>query len=220
MKKVAKPAKRKTVPLLKFQQDPKNANRGTDIGREAIRHSLKEYGSGRSIVVDRNDTIIAGNKACEQALALGKQAIVVETEGDEMVVVKRLDLDLSKDPRAKALALADNRAAEVSLEWDPNVVNDMLKELDDDEGIKAMFANLVTSAASEDKDSKATFPLAPVYDEGYHAVVVVTGSDQEWAAMQTALKLERAKDRHGGVGLCHVITAKKLLDLLDNSTAK
>ena len=63
--------------LLKL--DPHNANRGTDRGRRAVADSLAECGAGRSILVDRDGTVIAGNKTLEAAQALGLPVRVVET---------------------------------------------------------------------------------------------------------------------------------------------
>lgn len=59
--------------------DPHNANRGTDRGRRAVADSLAECGAGRSILVDRDGTVIAGNKTLEAAQALGLPVRVVET---------------------------------------------------------------------------------------------------------------------------------------------
>src|SRR5437868_586446 len=41
-----------------------------------------------------------------------------------------MDLDLEKDARAKALAIADNRVGQVSLEWDPKVLAELGEEID------------------------------------------------------------------------------------------
>ena len=43
---------------------------------------------------------------------------VVKTDGTFLIAVQRDDLDLATDPRAKALAIADNRIGELDLEWD------------------------------------------------------------------------------------------------------
>ena len=45
-----------------LQPDPLNANRGTDRGREALRRSLRTYGAGRSIVIDKRGRILGGHK--------------------------------------------------------------------------------------------------------------------------------------------------------------
>ena len=108
-----------------LQPDPLNANRGTDRGREALRRSLHTYGTGRSIVIDSRGRILGGHKTVEQAKHLGLPITVVPTTGQELVVVQRMDLDARTDPRARELALADNRVAELDLDWDPAVLRQL-----------------------------------------------------------------------------------------------
>jgi DNA modification methylase len=105
--------------------DPHNANRGTDRGRAALERSLREYGPGRAVLIDRHGRIIAGNKTVEHAKRLNLPLRVVKTDGQHLIAVQRDDLDLATDPRAKALAIADNRVGELDLEWDL----EMLKQL-------------------------------------------------------------------------------------------
>lgn len=106
--------------------DPKNANRGTPRGRDAVRKSLAKYGAGRSVLVDAAGTIIAGNKTVEAALEKGLPIRVVETDGTELVVVQRTDLDASSKA-GRELAIADNRASELGLAWDASVIVDAVK---------------------------------------------------------------------------------------------
>ena len=116
--------------LSDLQFDSKNANRGTDRGRKALAESLKEYGAGRSILVDKKGRVIAGNKTLEQAIAAGqKDVLVVKTDGSKLVAVQRVDLDLNSK-KAKALAIADNRVAELDLEWDAAVLAELGEEID------------------------------------------------------------------------------------------
>lgn len=98
--------------------DAGNANKGTLRGAASLENSLRDYGAGRSILVDKNGTVIAGNKTLEQAVSLGMKGRVVETDGQELVIVQRKDLDLSDGTQARELAYADNRIAEVDLAWD------------------------------------------------------------------------------------------------------
>ena len=99
--------------------DDKNANLGTDRGRELLESSLSEYGAGRSILVDKNLRIIGGNKCIEQAENLNMDdVIVVQSDGSKIIAVQRTDLDLTKDKKARELAYADNRIAEIDLKWD------------------------------------------------------------------------------------------------------
>ncbi|PZV19198.1 MAG: hypothetical protein DCF22_00590 [Leptolyngbya sp.] len=114
-----------------FNPDKRNANKGTDRGRELLRASLEKLGAGRSILVDKNGSVIAGNKTREAAIALGlEDAIVVETDGSQLVVVKRTDLNLEVDAAAKELAIADNRASELGLEYDLDILSELSTEID------------------------------------------------------------------------------------------
>ena len=42
--------------------DSRNANKGTERGLALLDKSLRQYGAGRSILVDKNGRVIAGNK--------------------------------------------------------------------------------------------------------------------------------------------------------------
>lgn len=109
--------------------DDKNANRGTERGVGLLENSLRNYGAGRSVLLDRNGKIIAGNKTVESAASLGfSDIIVVPTDGKTLVAVQRTDLDMDRDPRARELAIADNRVAEVDLEWDPETLAELGKD--------------------------------------------------------------------------------------------
>ena len=98
--------------------DDKNANRGTKQGKQMLQDSITRYGVGRSILIDKNNRIIGGNKTAEAAGLVGVgDVIIVETDGTKLVAVKRTDLDLD-DASARMLAYADNRVGELSLDWD------------------------------------------------------------------------------------------------------
>ena len=118
--------------LSDLTPDPNNANKGTERGNSALEASLQQYGAGRSILLDKNDTIIAGNKTAEMAGQLGMMNVkVVETTGDELVAVKRTDLDLETDASAREMAYADNRVGELSLDWDADaLLNDIENGID------------------------------------------------------------------------------------------
>jgi hypothetical protein len=109
-----------------LKQDNRNANAGTKRGRKMVADSLKEFGAGRSILVDKDDRIIAGNKSAQAA---GDMPVkIIETDGSELVVVKRTDLSLD-DAKARLLAIADNRSSEVGLDWDLPTLESFRSEL-------------------------------------------------------------------------------------------
>jgi hypothetical protein len=109
-----------------LKQDNRNCNAGTKRGRKMVSDSLKGYGAGRSVLVDRDDRIIAGNKTVDSA---GDMPVrVIETDGTELIAVKRTDLSLD-DVKARQLAIADNRSSEVGLDWDLPTLESFRTEL-------------------------------------------------------------------------------------------
>lgn len=109
--------------------DPQNANKGTERGSEMLKASLQAYGAGRSLLVDKHGVVIAGNKTLEAAASIGlEDMVVVQSDGTKLVVVQRIDLDLASDPRAKALGVADNRVAQIGLDWDAKVLQELLTQ--------------------------------------------------------------------------------------------
>lgn len=105
---------------LKF--DDKNFNKHTEYGMSLLEKSLRRLGAGRSVVVDSENRIIGGNGVVETASNIGmEKTIVVETQGDEIVVVKRTDMSLdSKEGRE--MALADNAVAHENLMLDTALI--------------------------------------------------------------------------------------------------
>lgn len=109
------------IDIEELRQDELNFNKGTYEGEVLIKKSLERFKAGRSVLIDKDNNIIAGNKTVSAAATMGMKVRVIETTGDELVAVKRTDIDIdSKEGRE--LALADNRTAQINLAWDePNI---------------------------------------------------------------------------------------------------
>ena len=100
----------KVIDIEELAQDTHNFNKGNEQGQELMERSFKEMGAGRSILIDRNGHIIAGNKSQKAAIAAGiKKVRVIETTGDELVAVKRTDVDIDS-AEGRKLAYLDIRA--------------------------------------------------------------------------------------------------------------
>lgn len=97
----------------KIKFDERNYRKHSDQNKKIIKKSLQELGAGRSVVIDADDTLVAGNGVYEQAQALKMPVRVIETDGSELVVVKRTDIH-TQDEKRKKLALADNSASDTS----------------------------------------------------------------------------------------------------------
>lgn len=111
--------------------DKRNYRKHSDENKRVIKKSLEELGAGRSVLIDKNNTLIAGNGVFEQAQALGIPVRVIETDGTELVAVKRTDI-AEGDEKRKRLALADNVASDLS-EFDDDLLHEdfSMEELSD-----------------------------------------------------------------------------------------
>ncbi len=118
--------------ISSLQSDQKNARRRTDRSSTLIKESISRYGAARSIVIDEENRVLAGNGTIEGAKQAGiKNVRIIETDGDEIIAVKRTGL--SEEDKV-GLALADNRTSDLS-EWD----QEMLHQLSEEHDISAWF---------------------------------------------------------------------------------
>ena len=112
--------------VTEFIDDPVNPNQGTEHGERLLDVSLEETGVGRGVVIDQNNVLVAGNKARAAAYRAGfKKAVVVEHDGDTLVVSKRTDFNLNDpDPNnpARVYSYLDNQTALESISFDPEVL--------------------------------------------------------------------------------------------------
>lgn len=109
-------------------EDDRNFNKGTEEGRELMEKSFAELGAGRSVLVDKNNRLIAGNKSKKAAEYAGiKKVRVIETTGDELIAVKRVDMDLDSE-KGRKMALADNATQQMNLAWDEEQIFDISEQ--------------------------------------------------------------------------------------------
>ena len=112
--------------------DNKNFNKGTQFGDHLMDESLRRFGLGRSILIDKNNRIIAGNKTAEKAADIGfTDVVVVEVDGNQLVAVKRKDIDLDS-AKGRELALADNATGKANLCFDTDLIMQEAEKFDFD----------------------------------------------------------------------------------------
>jgi CheY-like chemotaxis protein len=99
--------------MTEIKFDKRNYRIHNQKNKDLIKQSLEKYGAGRSILVDSEGEIIAGNGVYEQAKALNIPIREVETDGSELVVVVRKDLK-TEDQARKELAVMDNSTSDSS----------------------------------------------------------------------------------------------------------
>lgn len=108
-------------------QDKGNYRKHSDTNKARIKKSIDEAGLGRSVVIDADGVLVAGN-GVQSVIDKNTPVRVVETDGTELVVVKRTDLHTG-DPRRKTLALADNATAD-DVEWNFEAIAEDWTEAD------------------------------------------------------------------------------------------
>lgn len=99
--------------MTDIKLDSRNYRIHDDRNKQLIRKSLQEYGTGRSIVIDADGEIIAGNGVYNEAKELGIPVREIENDGSELVVIKRTDLKRN-DKKRDGLAIMDNSASDSS----------------------------------------------------------------------------------------------------------
>src|SRR3990172_3127195 len=94
-------------PANRRQHNPRNIGMLVD--------TLHAVGAARSIVIDEDGIIRAGNGVVEAAAEAGITRLrVVDADGDEIIAVRRTGLTAAQK---RYLAIADNRTAELAT-WD------------------------------------------------------------------------------------------------------
>lgn len=96
-----------------IQLDPRNYRIHSKENKELIKKSLTECGAGRSVLIDNEGKLIAGNGVFEQAKALNIPTKIVQTDGKTLVVVQRTDLSTA-DKKRQRLAVLDNSTSDLS----------------------------------------------------------------------------------------------------------
>ena len=155
--------------LSDLTSDPQNARKRTDRSTELIKESFGRYGAARSIVIDEENRVLAGNGTIEGAKAAGiKNVRIIETDGDEIIAVKRTGL--SEDEKV-GLALADNRTSDLS-EWDQEMLHRLSEEHDlspwfEQEDFQELLGSSDISGIEESQGAQELDPSA--FSEFQHA---------------------------------------------------
>ena len=175
------------IKISDLTPDDKNYNKGSEFGNSLIEKSLRKFGAGRSILLDKNNRIIAGNKTIENAGAVGlEDIIVVETTGNQIVAVKRMDIDLDSK-QGRELALADNASAKASINWDFETIKVDWQEIEMQEwGIE--IPDFEVLEAEEDDFSapeggvETDIVLGDLFEIGEHRLLCGDSTDSDQVA--------------------------------------
>lgn len=176
-------AKETKIKISELIPDDKNFNSGSEYGQSLIQKSFEKFGAGRSILIDRNNKIIAGNKSTENYCALGNEdVIVVESDGKKLIAVKRTDIDLDT-PEGREMALADNATAKANIVWAEDVIAETIGvEVAESWGVD--FKQQEVLEAEED-DFNGVAPKEPItvlgdlYEIGEHRLLCGSSTEAD-----------------------------------------
>ena len=161
--------------IYDFQPDAKNPRVQSSKGRELLRRSLQQLGAARSIVVDRDNNVIAGHGTTQSAKEIDLiKTRIIETTGDELVVVRRMDIGAEDAEKRMALNLADNASSDMSTydkvalegaiaDFEPDFINDWLSP-DDNPIFQAAFKDDEINFGTE-ADEEENEPAPPSYKD-------------------------------------------------------
>lgn len=189
-----------------LKQDKRNYRKHNDKNISLIKKSVKECGLGRSVVIDKNDEIIAGN-GLVSSIPKNTKIKVVETDGSELVVVKRTDLD-TNDEKRKKLAIMDNSASDSS-RFD-------IELLTEDFEIPALAdMGIEVKEKKEEKDGEVPFTEELLEEHNY--IVLYFDNSVDWLQAQSLFELGQvqglgSKEGFRKVGVGRVIKGSEALE--------
>jgi len=124
---------RKMTHIKDLVPDPDNRRSHNPRNLGMLSDALRKVGAARSIVIDEDGVILAGNGVVEAAAEAGITKLqVVEADGETVIAVRRRGLT---DGQKRDLAIYDNRVAELAT-WD---VEQLAADLKNGEDLAAFF---------------------------------------------------------------------------------
>lgn len=171
--------------LRDIKYDKKNYRKHSDKNKELIRKSIEETGFGRSVVIDSENELIAGNGVVSQ-LPKDTKIKVVETDGSELVVVKRIDLK-TEDKKRKELARNDNATSD-KVEWDNDtlVADFSLDELE-------KWGIEIPTKEEVETEEEPDVPFSEELLEEHNYVVLYFDNSVDWLQAESIFGLKTVK---------------------------
>ena len=145
--------------MSEFRKQSRNANKHTQRGLTMLEQSIKEGGFIGAITAAADGEVFDGSARLDTVSGMG-DPIVIDADGTRPIIVRRIDIPSADDPKAKKLAIAANRVAEIDLAWDTEILLELNDEIDleglfDDEELEAFAQSQEESFDETEYDSSA-----------------------------------------------------------------
>lgn len=171
---------------MEIKFDKRNYRKHGDKNKELIKKSLEECGTGRSIIIDNENEIIGGNGVYEQAKKLNIPVKIIETDGTELIAIKRTDL-ATNDEKRKQLAVMDNSTSDSS-EWE---LEALAEDFSQDE---LEFMGLEGFESLEDAETE--MPELASGDKAPFQQMTFTLADAQSETIKEALEQMKASEKY------------------------
>jgi hypothetical protein len=152
----------KKINLSKIIPDGRNTNKHTQHGMGALDSSIEQVGIIESITISNDDVIISGNARHERiGEKFTKDAILIETDGTQPIVIKRTDIKSGTAQFHKASILA-NTVAQKNQIIDKDLVLQLAEEFEfkaDEVFVEVVDYSKKNKEINLDQDEKFTITL-------------------------------------------------------------
>lgn len=169
--------------LTEYRPDPQNANLGTERGQYMLDRSVEQSGATRSLVASVDDVVPIGNHAMQALYDAGiTDVLEIETDGRQVVVVKRKDWTRYDAPEVRRAAALDNRTAQVNLTWDAEqLLADMQAGVDLSDMFMPDELDALIGATAQDTAELLADLDGAAFPVGVHDVPdALWATDNEW----------------------------------------
>jgi DNA modification methylase len=166
----------KKIKLSNITPDDKNNNKHTAYGMDLLEKSVNKVGIIESITVSNDDKIISGNARHEViGKHFEKEALVIETDGTQPIVIKRTDIESNTKEFYEASILA-NTTSKKNIDFDMEVIDALVEEYDIDAvDLGVDLVEEIPEAQEDDFNGvppkEAISVLGDLYELGEHRVL-------------------------------------------------
>ena len=201
---------RKVEELVPYAKNPRKNKEAVDY----VARSIKEFGFKNPIIIDKDDTIVAGHTRLLAAKKLKMEEVPCITADD------------LTEEQIKAFRLADNKTGEFA-DWDDDLLGQELAQIFNiDMESFGFFANDDEDATGESEPKEeGEIPFTEVLGEEHNYVVLYFDNEVDWLQLCTLLELKtvrRLSTRPDGevskkmtlTGIGRVVSGSKALEKL------
>jgi len=178
----------KKIKLSSITPDDKNNNKHTAYGMDLLEKSVNKVGIIESITISNDDKIISGNARHEViGKNFEKEALVIETDGTQPIVIKRTDIESNTKQFYEASILA-NTTSKKNIDFDMEVIDSLSVEYDID--VVDLGVDIVNEEIleAEEDDFNGVPPKEPItvlgdlYEIGEHRLLCGDSTDSDQVA--------------------------------------